>query len=201
MTRTANDFRNLGTVHNRAFVDTNLINTESRTIPFVLVSKDNAGLRYDFWEDEIYEERLDPTGAKFDRLSTFFKDHRMSVDTAIGRIENVRVDNGEIKADVVFGTDQESDVVFNKYREGILTDVSIGYTYNEVTINERKGKPPEVVVNRFEIHELSAVWKGFDKNAKVGREHLKEEVSEREETPDLRKSRLRRLKLAEATTK
>lgn len=202
--RNANDFKQLGTIHNRAVAETDLIDEENNTIPFILVSEDNGGLRYDWWEDEIYEEVLNPNGATFDRLNTFFKDHRMSVDTAIGKVTNTRLEDGKIKADVVFGTDTESQTIFNKFREGILTDVSIGYTIQDTKTTKREKEYPLVEVTRFDIHELSAVWKGFDKNAKVGRsaddENLEKEVEKHEEDAEfLRKKeqRARDLMLAE----
>lgn len=207
MLRNANDFKQLGTIHNRAVAQTDLINEETRTIPFILVSNDNSGLRYDWWEDEIYEEKLIPEGATFDRLNTFFKDHRMSVDTAIGKVINTRVENGQIKADVIFGSDIESQTIFNKFREGILTDVSIGYSIQDTKTTKREKDYPLVEVTRFDIHELSAVWKGFDKNAKVGRnadnENLEKEVENNEENSDLleaetsREKRARDLELIE----
>ena len=199
MNRKISDFQNLGTIHNRAMVaDTSLIDEEKRMIPFVLVSNDNGGLRYDFWEDEVYEEVIDVNGARFDNLNTFFKDHRMSVDTAIGKIVNKRLEDNQIKADVIFGTDSESDVIFNKFREGILTDVSIGYTIDEVKVTERGDEPMEVLVTKSNIHELSAVWKGFDTKAKIGRESNKEEVKPNEENDKLRSKLLKKLRLAEA---
>lgn len=192
----------LGVVHNRAFADVTLIDEGRRLIPFIIVSADNAGLRYDWWEDEIYEERLDANGATFDRLKTFFKDHELSVDTAIGKIENVRVDNGAIKCDVIFGTDENSDTVYRKFKEGILSDVSIGYTIQEEITTERENQVTEVLVTRFDIHELSAVWKGFDKNATIGRSA--EEINPSKEVENvqieadlLRKKRLLKLDLAE----
>lgn len=164
-----------------AHVQTSLINEETRTVPFILISSDNEGERYDWWKDEIYLERLDSTGANYERLKTFFKDHNRSVDAAVGRVENVRLDGGELKGDVVFGTDPESDAIFRKYVDGILTDVSIGYKINTVTIEERKDEPDIVTVTDFEIRELSAVGIGFDKGATVGRNQEKGENSMNEE--------------------
>jgi len=169
----------LDAIHGRSFAkniraDVALINPETRTVPFILVSKDNAGDRYDWWEDRIYIEELDPNGAVLTELRTFFKDHSPSVDNAIGRVENLRVDNGEIKCDVVFGSDEDSLKVFQKYAEGILTDVSIGYTIEEVIETEKKGEPTHVMVTRFTILELSAVWKGFDIGATIGRKAVDE---------------------------
>lgn len=190
-----------GTIHNRAFADITLIDENRRLIPFIIVSADNAGLRYDWWEEEIYEERLDVNGATFDRLKTFFKDHELSVDTAIGKIENVRVDNGAIKCDVIFGTDEDSDTVYRKFKEGILSDVSIGYTIQEEITTERENQVTEVLITKFDIHELSAVWKGFDKNATIGRSaedinSIKEVEDAKIEADLLKKKRLLKLDLA-----
>ena len=149
--------------------DTALISVETRTIPFILVSKNNAGERYDWWDGETYIEELDPKGAILTELRTFFKDHNPSVDNAIGRVENLRIDGGEIKCDVVFGSDEDSLKVFQKYAEGILTDVSIGYTIEEVIETEKKGELTHVMVTKFTIMELSAVWKGFDSGAIASR--------------------------------
>ena len=145
------------------------IDEEKRVVPFIMISKDNAGERLDWWTDEIFIEELDVNGAKFDRLQTFFTDHRPSSDNAIGRIENARLEEGELKADVVFGTDDRSDSIFKKYVDGILTDVSIGYRVNDVTVTEKKGEPTHVLVTDYELVELSSVWRGFDAGATVGR--------------------------------
>lgn len=153
----------------RAKTDPAQIDTEKRMIPFILVSRDNAGERYDWWNDEVYTEELDPNGARLEELMTFFKDHSPSVDTAIGRIDNTRVEDGIIKADVYFGTDEDADKVFQKYRDQVLTDVSIGYYVNDVVITSRQGEPDHVLVTDYTIVELSAVWKGFDRGATIGR--------------------------------
>lgn len=154
----------------RIRADTKLIDLENRTIPFVIVSKDNSGERYDWWEGRTYIEELDVNGADLTQLRTFFKDHRPSVDTAIGRVENVRLEDGEIKCDVTFGSDDDSLKIFQKYAEGILSDVSIGYTIQEIVETEKKGEPAHVMVTKFTPLELSAVWRGFDQGATVGRE-------------------------------
>lgn len=156
-------------IQRRASPNLSLIDEEARKIPFILVSKENEGERVDWWSGERYIEKLDVSGAKWERLTTFFKDHDRSVDNAIGRVENVRVEDGELKADVVFGSTPDAVAVFEKYRDGILSDVSIGYKVNAVTIEERVGEPDVVTVTDFEIRELSAVGIGFDKGATIGR--------------------------------
>lgn len=157
------------TFSKRVSPDLNLIDEEKRMIPFILVSNDNAGERYDWWDDKVFIEEIDVKGVDTSELRTFFKDHRPSVDTAIGRVENSRIENGSVKADVYFGSDEDSLRIFNKYKEGILTDVSIGYSILETIETERKGEPTHVMVTKCSVHELSAVWKGFDKKATIGR--------------------------------
>ena len=63
-----------------------------------------------------------------------------------------------------------------------MTDVSIGYTIDEVIETEKKGEPTHVLVTKFTILELSAVWKGFDSGAIVGRKAVEDQV-----TPDISK--------------
>ena len=92
-------------------VDSSSINEENRTISFILVSEENEGERYDWWTDEVFIEKLDVNGARYERLKTFFKDHNRSVDSAIGRVENIRVEDGKLKADVVFGTDEADEKI------------------------------------------------------------------------------------------
>ncbi|WP_345993756.1 peptidase [Sulfurimonas sp. HSL-1716] len=174
--------------------DVSQIDVQNRTIPFILISKDNAGERYDWWTDEIYIEELDVNGARLDELYTFFKDHNKSVDTAAGRVENKRIEDGEVKADVTFGSDKDSYLVFQKYNDRILTDVSIGYIVHDVTITEKKGEPTHVLVTDFTIVELSAVWKGFDKGATIGRSAGTVQPQEAE-TPSLRNTEILRRRL------
>ncbi len=145
-----------------------LIDEQKRMIPFILISADNAGERW-CCGDIDYIEKLDVSGAKWDNLKTFFKDHNASVDSAIGRVENVRVDKGQLKADVYFGSNKEALEVFEKYKEGILTDVSIRYRVEAATIEEKQGEPDVITITSFDIKEVSAVGIGFDKNATVGR--------------------------------
>lgn len=169
--------------------NTSVIDVENRTIPFVLVSEENAGERYDWWNDEVYIEELDPNGARLDELKTFFKDHRQAVDTAIGRIENPRVEDKRIVADVVFCNDDDASRVFQKYQDRILTDVSVGYYVNDIIVTSKKDEPDHVLVTDYTIVELSAVWKGFDKGATMGRQagQSKEPVKELRNTEMLRR--------------
>ena len=156
---------NLSGLQNRS-ASRDTIDKKNNKISFILISDKNEGVRYSFGDKFI--ERLDVNGADFSNLRTFFKDHNPSVDNAIGRVENIRVEDNKLKADIVFGNDKEAQRVFEKYRDGILSDVSIGYEIRKYEIDE-SGEIPVVTVTDFEIKEVSAVGVGFDRGAKVGR--------------------------------
>jgi len=166
-------------IEQRAQPQRSLINEDEKMIPFILISNENSGERYDWWEDKIFVEEIDVNGVDYSGLRTLFKDHTPSVDNAIGRVDNVRVEDGALKADVYFGSDQQSYDVFTKYRDGLLTDVSVGYNIDEIVETERKGEPNHVLVTAMRVVELSAVWKGFDSGAVIGRQH--EDVEEIEQ--------------------
>ncbi|TLP41045.1 HK97 family phage prohead protease [Arcobacter arenosus] len=132
---------------------------------FILISTDNACERYDWWDDTIFIEELDIKGADYSGLKTFFKDHNPSVDTASGVVENLRVEKNQLIGDVRFGKDEQSQILKQKYDDGILTDVSIGYRIDDYEYTEKKDDNDLLLVTKFRIIELSAVWKGADAGA------------------------------------
>ena len=138
-------------------------NSEKHT--FVLISTDNATERFDWWNGEIFIEELDLKGADYSQLRTFFMDHNPSVENAIGKIDNKREESGELLADVTYASDDSSQLVKLKYDEEILTDVSIGYRIDEIVETKNKDAPNHILVTKYSIVELSAVWKGADSGA------------------------------------
>lgn len=137
--------------------------TDEKRLKFCIVSNDNACERFD-WDLGRYTEELDPKGAKFENLKTMFKDHLVSVDSAIAKVENIRLENDELFCECVF--DEGSSHIYERFKNGILNDVSIGYRVIDSEVSKRNGKT-YVLVKNFEILELSAVWKGADKKANL----------------------------------
>lgn len=170
----------------RADTNDDSVATNNDSHTFVLISKDNATERYDWWEGEVYLEELDLDGADFSELRTFFIDHRPSVENAIGKVDNKRKENGELLSDVTYGSDDFSQLVKLKYDEGILTDVSIGYRIDEIVETKHKDQPNHVLVTKFTIVELSAVWKGADRGASLvkGEEEEQSESNDTETTEE-----------------
>ncbi len=171
-----------GATHTRGMgVSVSRKDDNTNTLSFVFVSNDNAGTRFDWGTGEYYSEVLDVNGATTERLNTFFKDHIRSVDSAVGKITNPRIENGELLGDVTFGSDTDSQRVYSKYNEGILTDVSIGYEIRDYTVTRgAENEQDMVTVTNFDIFEVSAVGLGFDGGAKK-RESVKDGSSEMNE--------------------
>lgn len=139
----------------------------ANTVSFVFVSDDNAGVRYDWGSGEHYIEVLDVNGATTSRLNTFFKNHNRDVDSAVGKVSNTRVVDGQLIGDVTFGTDERSQELFTKYSEGILTDVSVGYEIRDYEVKQgAENERDTVTVTDFDVFEVSAVGIGFDSGAK-----------------------------------
>jgi len=155
---------------------------ETNTLSFVFVSDDNSGKRFDWGSGEYYDETLDVSGANVERLNTFFKDHYRSVDSAVGKVSNTRVENGQLIGDVTFGSDEDSQRVFSKYSEGILTDVSIGYEIRDYKVEQgAENERDNVTVTDFDIFEVSAVGIGFDSGAKKREGEFNDGSSEMDE--------------------
>jgi len=167
-------------------VAVNRVEDNSNTLSFVFISDDNAGKRFDWGSGEYYDELLDVNGASVEHLNTFFKDHERSVDSAVGKISNVRVENGMLVGEVTFGSDEQSQRIYSKYAEGILTDVSVGYEIRDYKVEQgAENERDRVTVTDFEIFEVSAVGIGFDSGAKKrsddenGSSEMNEEMKQR----------------------
>lgn len=170
--------------------------TPNNTLTFVFVSAANAGTRYSWSSGEYYTEQLDIKGATVERLNTFFKDHYASVDSAVGKITNVRIEGEELVGDVTFGSDDVSQRVYSKYLEGILTDVSIAYEIRDYKVEQGADNVRDkVTVTDFDIFEVSAVGIGFDSGAK------KRKVDNFDKGDGMTKEQLERLAILEAMLK
>lgn len=101
------------------------INEEELNISFVALSPDNLHKR-SFWGNEFYLS-VDIQSAKWN-AKTFYLDHDVSFDNAIGKIEEVKLENGAFKVKVKFSQDIPSSLeAFIKYKNGLSQSVSVGF--------------------------------------------------------------------------
>ncbi len=107
-------------------------------------------------------------------------------DRVIGRIENARLaaDEKRTYADIVFDTDPDADLIFQKVQSGTLKGVSVGYRVDvweevmpgKVSSNGRFIGPADVAV-RWAPMEISIVSVPADDSVGVGRGAEKPESS------------------------
>ncbi|WP_033915815.1 phage major capsid protein [Campylobacter sputorum] len=163
----------------------NAFNDDELTIGFIALSKDNLHKR-SFFGDEYYLS-VDTKGVKFS-AKTLYKDHRPSFDSAIGKIEEVKFEDGNYKVKVKFDKDiKESFEAYNKYKAGLSSSVSVGF--GEIKLKEMDDIDglPHFQIYDGVVEELSAVWQGADPNAKVSKfnkqkgENMPKEILEKVE--------------------
>lgn len=167
-----------GLSQTRFVSDVDHTTTTDDSIGFTFISVNNSGERYDWGSGEMYEELLDPNGAKTHRLKTMFKDHYRSVDSAVGSVSNIRVENDTLKGDVTFGSGESEQSVFRKYKEGVIDSVSIGYQINDYKVETREGQIDLVTITDYDVFEVSAVGIPFDADAVADRSIDLEDESE-----------------------
>lgn len=151
------------------------VNEETRTVDLVWTTAGVKVKRSSWADGEFYEElSLDPKHVRMDRLSSgrspLLADHdSRSIDSVLGVIESARVAGGQGTATVRFAKDDPAaDAVWNKVRQGILPNVSVGYRIHK--FEKVAGGDDTVPTFRavdWEPHEISLVTVGADPTAKV----------------------------------
>lgn len=161
----------------RADFTPNTINIEKRTVELCWTTG-SKGLRYDWYNDTYYYEELEVTeGAiRLDRMrngAPLLDCHRAYDNSSvIGIVESVRLEGGKGYCTVRFAEgDEYADEIWNKVRQGILRNVSVGYTvhkYERIAAdpNSEDRRPTYRAVD-WEPKEVSIVPIGFDSEATV----------------------------------
>ncbi len=163
------------TIMRKATIDPKAINSEERRVS-ILISTEDAVRGYDYYSDQHYDEvllhgdeNIDLSRAGTAKLRYM---HGMGKygELPIGRLENVRIEDKQLRADAVFSTaNPDADMLWRMVEEGSLTEISVGGKKQEVRVTERDGDVALVEVVRWEFQEASLVDIGADKNAGIGR--------------------------------
>jgi HK97 family phage major capsid protein/HK97 family phage prohead protease len=104
-----------------------------------------------------------------DGLPLLYGHDRYTADTLIGRAENVRVESRRLKADLRFFSDEESQKVAVKVREG-HREMSIGYRVDEMMLESTEDDNDIYRVTRWTPFEASIVAVPADATVGVGRQ-------------------------------
>jgi hypothetical protein len=144
------------------------LNEETRTIS-VIWTTGYKGLRSTAFGDYYEELSLDPAHVRMDHLKSgrakFLAAHDMrSLDSVLGVIESADIGTATVR----FSKDDISERNLQKIRDGILTDISVGYSVK--TYEEVEGSDPDTPTLRaidWTPIEVSLVPVGFDPGAVV----------------------------------
>lgn len=149
------------------------IDPEKRTAE-VVFSTGVRVLRGGYWSDPYFEElSLDPKHVRMDRLNNgaplLAAHDGYSLDAVIGVVEDANVDGKRGTATVRFAKDQASEAVWQKVRDGILQNISVGYRVHRLETTD-KGDPeakkwPVRLATDWEPFEVSIVPIGADDGA------------------------------------
>jgi hypothetical protein len=150
------------------------VDPEKRTAEMVWTT--GARVKRGVWEPYWEELSLDPAHVRMQRLNNGapLLDSHQGRDTSsvLGVVESARLEKGKGTATVRFpkaGVDPQADRVFEKVRDGILQNVSVGYRVYKLEQVEdgraRDDKTPVLRAVDWEPRELSVVPIGADDGA------------------------------------
>ncbi len=164
----------------RASINESSVSDESRTVDLTWTTG-SKGLRHS-WGGSYYEElSLDPSHVDLSRLNDgghplLAAHNDRDLDSVVGVVEKVWLEGDKAGATVRFAKDDISDRVFQKVKDKILRNVSVGYSVEEYTDVTRDGDEyPTYRATRWTPAEISIVPIGFDKDAKVRKQEVNNE--------------------------
>jgi HK97 family phage major capsid protein/HK97 family phage prohead protease len=157
-----------GTRVTRALACERAIDDAARTVSLAF-SSETPYERY--WGIEILDHAK--SSVRMDRLKAgapLLIDHDNSIRSQVGIIESVEIDADRIgRAVVRFGSDADSDLVFQKVKDGIVKNVSVGYVIHKAQLVETKENTETYRVTDWEPLEISLVAVPADHSVGVGR--------------------------------
>lgn len=146
----------------RAAIAEVLPQDEQAGLPLVLATEDPV-TTFDINRAEIVEESLDLSGMEFPNQVPMVDTHeRSSVRNVLGSIRNLAIDGGRLIGRAFFASDKEGQRIEGLYRDGHLTDFSVG-----ARVLEAEYDGTNKTVTRSQLVEGSAVVAGHDPGAKA----------------------------------
>lgn len=134
-----------------------------------------AGLRYDWWDGEYYEEELslEPGAVRLDRLNAgacFIDSHKTrDLSNVLGSVipGTAVIANGEGVARVRLATTPDVKDRVDKIIAGHIRGVSVGYMVHKYVRTEEEGKTPNLLATDWEPTELTSCVEPFDAKCQV----------------------------------
>ena len=158
----------------------------------ISISSEYPVERYDWWEDERYEEILAHTTQAVDLSRAvaglpFLNSHNaQDTKQRYGRVLNVRLrKDGKLAGDLKFSRRPDAQALRQDYLDGIAGEISVGYRIDpsSITKAQREGKLLQKTINRWMPYEVSDVSVPADPTVGAGRSAG--EAARRQHTPIL----------------
>jgi hypothetical protein len=133
--------------------------------------------RFDPWENKRYIERLNmsPEAVNLSRLNNgapLLNSHAAyRLENVLGRVESAVIDSGEGRATIRFSARDEVAAILADVRDGILCNISVGYSVDEIRVTQNRDGPDLWEVVRWTPFELSLVAIPADAGAQVRQEN------------------------------
>lgn len=156
--------------HLKSSIDADMV-TEDRTVE-VTFSTGAKGLRRG-WDGDFYEELSMEAGhvdmSRLQAGAPLLASHdSQNLNAVIGVVEKAWLEGNAGKAVVRFSSDPEAEKIYQKVKERVLRNVSIGYQVRKYEDVSKKGDSiPTYRAVDYSIHEISIVPIGFDAAAQI----------------------------------
>jgi hypothetical protein len=154
--------RDMPMLSQRASFEPSTVNLDKRTVQVTWTTGARV-LRYG-WDGPYFEElSLDPKSVRMGRLQSgaapLLNAHSSyDLDDVIGVVEDARLEKGKGTATVRFDTGPKGEDAFRKVREGILRNISVGYsTFKMAKVEDGETTVPVYRAIDWEPAELSLV--------------------------------------------
>ena len=153
-----------------------IIDEEQRTLN-VVASTEFGVLRRSFfsapWIETLGHKRGEVDLTRLKKGAPVLYNHNaFSRADRIGVVESAKLNSKDKRVEAVIRISKRDDVddIWTDIRDGILKNISVGYTVNErVLTREGKGEPDEFRITSWSPGEISLVSIGADPDAQVGR--------------------------------
>lgn len=164
-------------IYRGATVDTNAtIDKEERRVPIVISTE--APITHCSWNRQNYETDCYPQilvhtedSVVINRKNPKLLDAHSTWSRPLGKLENIRVEDGVLRADALFSkANPEAEIPWQMVLEGTLDEISVGGRIIEKEeVQDENDKVIQVNITKWELLEASLVTIGADADAGVNR--------------------------------
>ena len=122
------------------------------------------------WLETLGHKRGEVDLARLQNGASVHYNHSRTRADRIGVVESAKIVNKRLEATVRLSKRDDIDDLWQDIRDGILTNISVGYSINERKLTrEGKGEPDEFRITSWTPHEVSFVDIPADPTVGVGR--------------------------------